>query len=74
VDIDTPNIHTPPEGHGPPEPKHTAHDKDDMEHALEEGLHGDHDHTKMEVLDRKFANGEITAEEYAASKELLLKK
>jgi len=51
VDIDTPNIHTPPEGHGPPEPTHT-HTNDDMEIALEEAQHANDEKPATEKLDR----------------------
>ena len=51
MDIDTPNIHTPPEGHGPPEPTHTP-TNDDMEIALEEAQHANDEKPATEKLDR----------------------
>ena len=84
MDANTPNVHTPPEGHGPPVPPDHSHDHEDIEHAFHDHDH-DHDHPHhphhphheeppMVILDRRFAKGEITKEIYAESKELLLKK
>ncbi len=72
--IDTPNIHTPPEGHAPLTPTPHGHTKDDMEHALEVGWHHHHEEPPMVILDRRLAKGEVNMKEYLKMKEVLLPK
>ncbi len=89
MESDTPNVHTPPQEHAPPEPHDHPHPGEDMEEALNAHEHESHPHRKHEgshephpphdeppmvILDRRFASGEITKEEYRESKELLHKK
>ena len=99
MDSNTPNIHTPPEGHAPPPPPHHGHDgeyghhefehhhdecKDKhhmcerahhlCEHAHHLCEHAQHGKAPMAILDRRFAEGQITKEEYLQSKEVLLRK
>ncbi len=106
MDSDTPNIHTPPEGHAPPPPPpHHGHDGeqghhefehhhdeckdkhhlcerahhlcDHAHHACEHAhhlcQHSHHEEPPLVILDRRFAEGKITKEEYLESKELLVK-
>lgn len=74
MEIDTPNVHTPPEGHSPaspPPPQHHAHD---MEDALHDCGHAFHEEPPIVILDRRFAKGEMTKSSYIEAKELLLRK
>ena len=71
MEEDTPNIHTPPEGHAtpPPAPPHPHHN-DDMEQALHDSGHH-HEEPPMLILDRRLAKGEISMDEYLKTKEVL---
>ena len=75
---DTPNIHTPPAEHAPHEGHEHAHPGEDMEAALHEHdrehPHHPHEEPPMVILDRRFAKGEITRDDYVESKKLLEKK
>jgi hypothetical protein len=105
MDSNTPNIHTPPEGHAPPPPQddhghesanhQCEHHHDDCEnkhhlcnradrlcehahHLCEHSHylceHKRHSDSPTVILGRRFAEGQITKEEYLAANEVLLRK
>ena len=73
MDANTPNLHTPPEGHAPPPPHQHSHGGEDMELALAQCDCAGHEEPPLVILDRRFAKGEITKEVYSEAKGLLLK-